>query len=180
MGKTSFFSRKWYRYGIVYFKDIITEDLESVGFPEIKEKLHDNYRWFEYYNIISAIPSKWQDKLKTWHVDDMQQSPDGVYSILHKPLCNKIIRENKMLQEVHICILPNRIIEKWNNLVPSHNYDWSDIFNLAFKWKTRQNVYINFHFKFLYRIIATNDFFCTNYKLLRITYVHSVVKKLRH
>ena len=47
-----------------------------------------------------------------------------------------------MLQEIYV--LPNRIIEKWNNLVPNYDYDWSDIFYLAFKFlipkqKTKTN-----------------------------------------
>ena len=154
IGKKVFFWKKWYKYGIVYFKDIITEDMELMGFPEVKEKLHENFRWFEYYKLISAIPNKWKNTLKICHADDMPQGPDDVFSILGKPFCNKTIRE-KMLQKVYV--LPNRIIEKWNNLVPNHNYDWSDIFHLAFKCaidsKTR-----NFQFKFLHRIIATNDF----------------------
>ena len=60
-----------------------------------------------------------------------------------------------MLQEIYV--LPKRIIEKWNNLVPNHDYDWSDIFYVDFKCaidsKTR-----NFLFKFLHRIIAIIDF----------------------
>ena len=48
-------------------------------------------------------------------------------------------------------------MEKWNNLIVHHGYDWAYIFRLAFKCaidsKTR-----NFQFKILHRIIATNDF----------------------
>ena len=92
--------------------------------------------------------------LKMHSVDDTQQFVDHVFGIFSKHDCNRIIREH-LLENIYA--LPNRIIGKWENLIPNHNFDWADIFRMAFKCaidlKTR-----NFQFKILHRIIATNDF----------------------
>ena len=149
-----FLWKKWYKCGIVNVKDIVKKGFKFMDISEIKNKFSASLNWFEYYKLISAIPAIWKSNFSVNEKEDEQPFVDHVFSILEKRDCNKIIRES-LLEKVYV--LPNRIMEKWNNLIVDHGYDWVDIFRLAFKCaidsKTR-----NFQFKTLHRIIATNDF----------------------
>ena len=94
-------------------KDIFNDDMKLVGFIEFKEKLHENYRWFEYYKLISAVPSKRKDKPKACHVEDMQQGTDDIFFflILKKSFCYKIIREKNAARNLRIAQEDNREVE---------------------------------------------------------------------
>lgn len=154
IGKKIVFWKKWQCSGIVYINDIITDTsgpkFMSIG--EINNKFNMSLNWFEYHQLVSAIPVKWKNMLST--DGNMQQFNDHAFVILCKCNRNRIVRD-KLLE--NISIPPSRIIRKWENSTPNYEFDWGDIFSLAFRSvidsKTR-----NFQFKLLHRIIATNDF----------------------
>ena len=139
-------------------KDIVNNNFRLMKLDELKNMFHSDFNWFQYYKLLSTIPKKWKDLLKqNLHIDlENCTVADHIFVILENKNKNKILRA-KLLKKVGL--LPTRIFEKWNNFIPNHDPNWANIFSLAFKCaidsKTR-----NFHFKFLHRIIATNDFLC--------------------
>ena len=128
IGKKVFLWKKWFKYGIVYVKYIVTKGFNFMDISEIKNKFNVNLNWFEYYKLISAIPVRWKSNFSENKMADVQPFVDHVFSILDKCDCNKIICDN-LLEKV--CVLPNRIMEKWDNLIVDHGYDWAGIFSIS-------------------------------------------------
>jgi len=156
INKKVFIWNVWLNHGIIYLKHIVKKNLEIMKIEELNEVYQTHFNWFQYYQLIHAIPKTWKERLKETHAFDLSkyQFLDHVFTILGNKNRNTLLRE---ILVKNVSVFPDKICVKWNNSIPNHGQEWSNVFSIAFKCaidsKTR-----NFHFKFLHRIIATNDF----------------------
>jgi hypothetical protein len=116
----------------------------------------------QYNSILSAIPSKWKQLLRSEGPYEFIQNYNSGYEPIIK-LNNSLKLVNKLSnKEIYLYLLKNdysnvpSCIEKWEDLFPFlHNINWQKIFRLPLEI-THEPYLQSFQFKILHRKINCN------------------------
>lgn len=147
----------WKSRGVQFLKDII--DLQSKDFCDfnhIKNKL-DITNFLKYYSLIAAIPKDIKQFVRqNLQIDNLniicgadKFSLRIVNSKKPKFIYNDLV--NKIVQ------LPLKKIEKWEESLGVEISNMEGLFNIL-KSSCKDSYHYNFQYKFLHRIIPTNNF----------------------
>ena len=152
--KTVFY-KNWFQSGIKYIKDIF--DHEQQAYYTVK-KLQDNYNlsntdYLRYLSLVNSIPKDWKSKLK--HENSNIPAETKILSHLKSTTqINKFIY-NCFTKSNQIREITSEI--KWNEIFLGEDLQWKNIYTTNLK-STNDIKLPNFHYKYLMRIIPTNQF----------------------
>ena len=152
--KTVFYKR-WSELGIKYVKDIYDHEAKVYcPFRTIQNKFGlPSSDYLRYLSLINSIPKDWKRKLS------QENSNIPVETKLLEQLKNTT-RVNKF---IYNCFLNKTLTHeikseiKWNEQFSNENLIWKNIYTVIFK--TTNDIKLrNFQYKYLMRIIPTNQF----------------------
>lgn len=149
----------WKSKGVQFISDIINlENGEFLTFPQVRNKLNLE-KFLKYYSIVANVPKDTKAFLKEnclifdSNATSLNNSDKFIERLLSckKPKFVYIDIRNRVVQ------LPSHKFFQWEEHFESETNDWSVFFNIA-KKACKDPYSYNFQYKFLHRIIPTNDF----------------------
>jgi exonuclease III len=155
VGSKTVFYKQWYDHGIKYLNQIY--DFRSKNFLSFKElkKIFDipNNDILKYNQLVSSIPTTWKKTIKyeTTQVANIESLLIRVLKV-SKPTKFLYNYEQKLKASVDITAQT-----KWYTIMEEDSFEWKSIYVLSFKSTIDQKLR-TFQYKYLMRIIRTNDF----------------------
>ena len=149
------FYKRWSELGIKYIKDIYDDETKVYcSFRKIQHKFGvPNSDYLRYLSLLNSIPKDWRRKL--------YQENSNI------PVETKILDQLKNTSQtnkfIYNCFLnQNQTFEiksetKWNEQFSNEHLHWKNIYSTTFK-TTNEIKLRNFQYKYLMRIIPTNQF----------------------
>lgn len=147
--------KNWHQSGIKYVKDIYNHEQQKLyTFGELREKYNlASVEFLRYFNILNSIPKEWKLRIK---FENKHIAPDQkLISIIKEgKLTNRIIYK-ELMKPLELEITKSQ--QKWNDTFPNEDLNWKNIYITVHK-STNDVKLKNFQYKFLMRILPTNQF----------------------
>ena len=150
----TFFYKNWFEKGIKNIEHIY--DYRKKEFYHF-EQLIELYQipptdYLKYNQLVSSIPREWKTRIKTESIIYIEE-----HTILDKIVksdhVNKLIYTYQLKKEKEIDIKQH---QKWKSDLNNNEIDWINVYSNTFI-STIDSKLRNFQYKYLMRIIATND-----------------------
>ena len=155
VGDNTVLFKKWHQSGIKYVKDIYDHEQQNFyTFGILREKYNlASAEFLKYLNILNSIPKEWKWKIRH---ENKNIAPDQkMISVLKEgKSSNRVIyKESMRTPELKLI----KAQQKWNDTFPDEHLNWENIY--ATLQKSTNDIKLeNFQYKFLMRIIPTNQF----------------------
>ena len=154
----SFFWQNWFKKGIFFIKDIMTEDGNFLSEAQIKQRFDINTNFLQVLQIRQAIPLHWREKIKT-----EQFAPFALKPVIFVKQNNCEVALNKVksfalyknLLEIHCKNNRPKCIEKWNEIYNINEAEWKKFFKNTFLI-CRSTKLQTFQYRIVHRIITCN------------------------
>ena len=147
------FYKNWYQSGISRVNQFIKVEPNLFFSRTEFEHMHNiNVCPLAFCGIISTLKALWRNQ--TRHLTcNAEEQAIFVTDILKSKKPNKLAYQ-KFLQYKSTSSIPSQ--KKWSNLIQEyHDINWNNAYRLALKC-TNSTKLIEFHFRFLHRVLATN------------------------
>ena len=151
---------EWFMRGVVLVNNLLNESGKFLTFKEFSDKYGCQTNFLEYYQVISAIPTRLLikandnvalDKLFFTSGDEIFKFNDNVEIHLDKARSNDFYK--LLNNKAHTGNLSGPT--KWNKELLLNEDAWSNIFKSLKTVCNVTNKLREFHFKFIHRIIVT-------------------------
>ena len=147
-----FYSKNWFKKGVVHIFDIIKENGMYLRYNEFREKFpHVRSNYLEYYGVLGAV-KKFQNKYKISFNEHISQE-----TIIDTHVWSILINVEKRSKQIYKALIYNcekpSCILKWN--IQFQDLHWKTIFNNVYK-TTRDTKLQWFQFRIVHRILVTN------------------------
>ena len=154
----SFLWQNWYDKGILFIKDIITENGDFLSEDQIKDKYDVKTNFLQVLQIRQSIALQSREELKTVHFVPVALKP--VISIKRKNTDIPITKIKsfvfyKKLLELHCKNIQPKCKAKWNESYNISDLQWSNYFKNTFKI-CRSTKLQTFQYRINHRIITCN------------------------
>lgn len=154
--KSYFFYKNWNERGIKYVEHIYDYRTRSfMDFATLKNLYGiNNNDYLKYFKIISSIPQNWRIRLQSERINITNINTSLIKQLQSTKQCNKLLY-NAFLNKQDNIVNKSRI--KWENEFDDKNINWKNVYTHYFK-NTISSKLRNFQYKFLMKIVATNDY----------------------
>ena len=146
----------WFHNGITFFKDIYDDVTKKVyqysNLREINNNLSEG-DFLSYLTLIHNIPFSWKTNMKY----------DNIISPKPTTILSQLIKNKQTNKYAYNLLQKNRIRpdkkseKKWTEQFDKENLSWKTIYTTSLK-ASKDIKLQNFNYKFLMRIIRTNNF----------------------
>ena len=154
INKKSIIYKSWYEKGIKYIEHIYDyrkkEFYNFVQLTELYQVPSNDY--LKYSQLVSSISKEWKTRLKTENITYIK-AQTILDKILKSDHVNKLVCTHQLKNEKPLDIKQH---QKWELDLNKNEIDWENVYNNTFI-STIDSKLRNFQYKYLIRIIATND-----------------------
>lgn len=153
----SIYYRDYVQNGLIYVHSLF-ENGRLKSIHSLRENYGIDINFLTLSSIIKAIPKEWRLYFTSiQNENDTGEEPDNWMEKLNHRNSNKIIYQSLIHSIVEI---PEKTLRKWkHSLNLEGDINWEDIFNRVYQC-TIESKLRNFQYKFIHRIIYTNERLC--------------------
>ena len=155
VGENTIFYKEWFQLGIKHIKDIYNQQNQRYySFYKLQEKFNlPATEFLRYMSLINSIPKDWKYKLKH-EVQIVPTESNLLKQIRNQTHVNKFVYNNFMRCSQGAV---SKAEIKWNEQFSDETLQWKNIYLTVFK-STNDIKLRNFQYKYLKRIVPTNQF----------------------
>ena len=155
VGENTIFYKEWFQLGIKHIKDIYDQQNQRYySFYQLQEKFNlPATEFLRYMSLINSIPKDWKYKLKH-EIQIVPTESNLLKQIRNQTHVNKFVYNNFMRCSQGAV---SKAEIKWNEQFSDETLQWKNIYLTVFK-STNDIKLRNFQYKYLMRIVPTNQF----------------------
>ena len=155
VGENTIFYKEWFQLGIKHIKDIYDQQNQRYySFYQLQEKFNlPATEFLRYMSLINSIPKDWKYKLKH-EIKIVPTESNLLKQIRNHTHVNKFVYNNFMRCSQGAV---SKAEIKWNEQFSDETLQWKNIYLTVFK-STNDIKLRNFQYKYLMRIVPTNQF----------------------
>ena len=155
VGENTIFYKEWFQLGIKHIKDIYDQQNQTYySVYKLQEKFNlPATEFLRYMSLINSIPKDWKYKLKH-EIQIVPMESNLLKQIRNQTHVNKFVYNNFMRCSQGAV---SKAEIKWNEQFSDETLQWKNIYLTVFK-STNDIKLRNFQYKYLMRIVPTNQF----------------------